>query len=64
MTTAHLSDDERQFVTALILGKLVTWMRQQSGTSDLRLLVYMDEMYGFAPPTAAPSSASGPAASG
>ena len=31
VTTAHLSDDERQFVTSLVLTKLVTWMRRQSG---------------------------------
>jgi hypothetical protein len=38
VTTAHLSDDERQFVTSLVLGKLVTWMRRQSGTTGLRAL--------------------------
>ncbi len=31
VTTAHLSEEERQFVTALVLAKLVTWMRKQSG---------------------------------
>jgi hypothetical protein len=54
VTTAHLSDDERQFVTSLVLSKLVTWMRRQSGTSDLRVLVYMDEVHGYLPPTANP----------
>ncbi len=54
VTTAHLSDEERQFVTALVLGKVVTWMRAQSGTTDLRALVYMDEVAGYVPPTAAP----------
>ena len=53
---AHLSDAERQFVVALVLAKLVTWMRGQSGTTDLRCLVYMDEMFGFAPPSAEPPS--------
>ncbi|MDX1632910.1 MAG: DUF87 domain-containing protein, partial [Thermoanaerobaculia bacterium] len=53
---AHLSDPERQFVVTLLLTRLVTWMRQQPGTSDLRALVYMDEMFGFAPPTAEPPS--------
>ena len=38
----------------LVLSKLVTWMRGQPGTSDLRALVYMDEVFGFVPPTAAP----------
>jgi Helicase HerA, central domain/Bacterial protein of unknown function (DUF853) len=54
VTTAHLSDQERQFVTTLILSKLVTWMRKQSGTTDLRALLYMDEVAGYLPPTAMP----------
>src|SRR5258706_7119497 len=37
VTTSHLSDQERQFVTTLILSKLVTWMRRQSGTTDLHV---------------------------
>jgi hypothetical protein len=48
--TAHLSDEERLFVTALLLDKVKTWMRQQPGTSQLRALVYMDEIYGYFPP--------------
>jgi hypothetical protein len=51
---AHLSDAERQFVVTLVLSKLVTWMRGQPGTSDLRTLAYMDEVFGFVPPTAMP----------
>ena len=54
VTTAHLSDEERQFVTSLILSKLVTWMRCQSGTTDLRAMLYMDEVAGYLPPTAMP----------
>lgn len=54
VTTAHLSDDQRQSVTSLVLSKLVTWMRRQSGTSDLRALLYMDEVAGYLPPTANP----------
>jgi len=53
---AHLSDAERHFVVTLILSKLITWMRRQAGTPDLRALVYMDEVFGFAPPTAEPPS--------
>ena len=56
VTIAHLSDAERQFVASLLLGKLVTWMRRQSGTTDLRALVYMDEVAGYVPPTAEPPS--------
>jgi len=54
VTTSHLSDEERQFVTALLLSKLVTWTRRQSGTSDLRALLYMDEVMGYLPPTENP----------
>ncbi len=54
--TAHLSDEERLFVTTLVLSKLVTWMRRQSGTTDLRAMLYMDEVAGYLPPTATPST--------
>ncbi len=47
---AHLSDAERQFFISLLLASLVTWMRAQSGTSILRLLLYFDEVAGYAPP--------------
>ncbi len=51
---AHLADDERQFAVSLALSRLVTWMRSQPGSSDLRALVYMDEVFGFVPPSAMP----------
>ena len=51
---AHLSEEERQFVVTLVFSKLVTWMRAQEGTPDLRALVYMDEVFGYVPPSAAP----------
>lgn len=54
VSIAHLTDEERQFVVTLLLSKLVTWMRSQPGTTDLRAMVYMDEVFGFVPPTAAP----------
>ncbi len=53
---AHLSDAERLFVVTLILSKMVTWMRGQTGTTDLRAMIYMDEVFGFAPPSAEPPS--------
>lgn len=56
MYLSHLSDAERQFVVTLLLSKVVTWMRKQQGTSDLRALIYMDEVFGFVPPTANPPS--------
>ena len=52
----HLTDQERQFIVTLILSKVVTWMRSTAGTSDLRAFIYMDEVSGFAPPTAQPPS--------
>jgi hypothetical protein len=54
LSIGHLSDEERQFVVALVLSKVVTWMRKQTGTTDLRALVYMDEVAGYAPPSANP----------
>lgn len=46
---AHLSDEERQFFVTLLLAQLVSWMRAQTGTSQLRLLVYVDEAHGYLP---------------
>jgi hypothetical protein len=54
VSLGHLSDEERQFVVSLALGKLITWMRRQAGTSELRVLVYFDEVMGFVPPNGAP----------
>ncbi|MCZ7533970.1 MAG: DUF87 domain-containing protein [Acidimicrobiia bacterium] len=54
MYLAHLSDMERQFVVTMIYTRLITWMRSQPGSSDLRVLAYMDEVFGFVPPTAQP----------
>jgi ribosomal protein L29 len=39
-----------------LLDEMVSWMRRQSGTSSLRALLYMDEIFGYFPPTAAPPS--------
>ena len=51
---AHLSDAERQFIVSTVLSRLVTWMRTQAGSSELRVMTYMDEVFGFVPPTAQP----------
>jgi len=56
VSLAHLSEEERQFVVTLLLSKMVTWMRSQTGTSDLRALVYMDEVFGYVPPIGSPPS--------
>ncbi|MFV1969795.1 MAG: ATP-binding protein [Acidimicrobiia bacterium] len=53
---AHLEETERQFIVTMLLSKLITWMRSQPGSSDLRALIYMDEVFGFVPPTAEPPS--------
>ena len=54
ISISHLSEAERMFVVTMILSKMVTWTRRQSGTGELRALIYMDEVFGYAPPTAAP----------
>ncbi|MGE0435625.1 MAG: ATP-binding protein [Steroidobacteraceae bacterium] len=56
ISIAHLSDPERMFVVTLVLNELIGWMRRQSGTSSLRALLYMDEIFGYFPPTANPPS--------
>jgi hypothetical protein len=53
---AHLGDAERMFFVSLILNQTLGWMRGQSGTTSLRALLYMDEIYGYLPPTANPPS--------
>lgn len=53
---AHLSDEQRMFFVSLLLTQLLGWMRSQSGTTSLRAIFYMDEIFGYLPPTAMPSS--------
>jgi hypothetical protein len=53
---AHLNDSERMFFVSLLLNQILGWMRMQSGTSSLRSIVYMDEIFGFFPPVANPPS--------
>ncbi|MDO4642316.1 MAG: DUF87 domain-containing protein [Cardiobacteriaceae bacterium] len=56
LNIAHLNDAERMFFVTLFLGNLVAWMRRQSGSSTLRAIFYMDELFGYLPPSANPSS--------
>ncbi len=56
LSIAHLSDAERMFFVTLLLNQLLGWMRSQSGTSSLRALFYMDEIFGFFPPVSEPPS--------
>ena len=53
---AHLNDAERMFFVTLLLSQMVGWMRTQSGTTSLRALLYMDEIFGYFPPVANPPS--------
>ncbi|MDH3439318.1 MAG: DUF87 domain-containing protein [Gammaproteobacteria bacterium] len=54
MSIAHLDDNERMFFVAMLLNDLIAWMRAQQGTSSLRAILYMDEIFGYMPPTANP----------
>ncbi len=56
LSIAHLSENERMFFVTMLLNELVTWTRAQAGTSSLRALLYMDEVFGYMPPTANPPS--------
>ena len=53
---AHLSDSERMFFVSLLLNQILGWVRSQSGTTSLRALLYMDEIFGYFPPVANPPS--------
>ena len=53
---AHLDDSQRMFFVSLLLTQILGWMRTQQGTSSLRALLYMDEIFGFFPPVANPPS--------
>ncbi len=53
---SHLSDPERMFFVSLLMNQVLGWMRGQSGTTSLRAIVYMDEIFGFLPPIANPPS--------
>jgi hypothetical protein len=53
---AHLNDAERMFFVSLILNQTLAWMRTQAGTTSLRALLYMDEIFGYFPPVSNPPS--------
>ena len=56
VSIAHLDDASRMFFVSLLLEHMLGWVRQQSGTSSLRALLYMDEIFGYFPPVANPPS--------
>ncbi|MFW2609325.1 ATP-binding protein [Aliarcobacter butzleri] len=53
---AHLNDSQRMFFVTLLLNQMVAWMRRQEGTTSLKALLYMDEIFGYFPPNSNPSS--------
>ncbi len=53
---AHLNDAQRMFFVSLLLNQVVGWMRTQSGTTSLRSILYIDEVFGYLPPVANPPS--------
>ena len=54
LSIAHLSDAERMFFVTVLLNEVLAWTRRQTGTSSLRALLYMDEIFGYFPPSANP----------
>jgi hypothetical protein len=54
VSIAHLGDAERVFVVATLLSRVKAWMRSLPGSPALRALVYVDEIFGFFPPSAEP----------
>jgi hypothetical protein len=53
---AHLDETERMFFVTLLFAAVESWMRSQRGTSNLRALIYFDEILGYLPPVANPAS--------
>jgi hypothetical protein len=53
---SHLSDSERMFFVSLLLNQTLGWMRSRPGTSSLRAMLYIDEIFGYMPPVAEPPS--------
>ncbi len=56
LSIAHLDDAQRMFFVSMLLNELIAWMRAQQGTSSLRAILYMDEIFGYMPPVANPPS--------
>lgn len=56
ISIAHLDDSQRMFFVTILLNEVLAWMRTQPGTGSLKALLYMDEVFGYFPPTANPPS--------
>jgi DNA helicase HerA-like ATPase len=53
---AHLSEAERMFFVSLLLAQVLGWVRGLPGSSSLRALLAIDEVFGYLPPVAEPPS--------
>jgi hypothetical protein len=56
VSIAHLAEAQRMAFVTLLAGQTVAWMRSQGGTSSLKALFLMDEVFGYVPPVANPPS--------
>jgi hypothetical protein len=56
ISIAHLDDSQRMMVVSMVMNAVLAWTRRQSGTSSLRAMVYMDEVFGYLPPVSNPAS--------
>lgn len=56
VSIAHLDDSQRMFFVTILLNEVLAWMRTQPGTSSLRAILYMDEVFGYFPPVGNPPS--------
>ena len=54
VSIAHLSDAERVFVLSTLLARVKAWIRSRPGSASLTALLYIDEIFGFFPPSANP----------
>ena len=54
ISIAHLDDAQRMFFVTILLNEVLAWIRTQPGTSSLRALLYMDEVFGYFPPNGNP----------
>ncbi len=53
---SHLNDNERMFFVTILLNAYISWMRRQRGSTTLKAILYMDEVFGFFPPSKNPPS--------
>jgi hypothetical protein len=56
VSVSHLEEAQRMTAVSLVLNAALEWTRRQGGSSSLRALLYMDEVFGYLPPVANPPS--------